>query len=202
MKYYLLKSIFVGDIMVGKTCLLNRFYNNSYNEYSNTTIGIDFMSRTEIINNCEFNLQLWDTGGQERYRAFTNSYFKHVYLFFLVFNLTDIASFYNLDYWINEIKKHSSRDDIKIILIGNYNDKIDNITVSQNQIESFIKKHKLEYYEVSAKTGTNVKEMFDNVLNNIAQNIQNLKLGEGLSEYKKKHVTFQQGGQRYKLNCC
>ena len=202
MKKYLIKSIFVGDILVGKTCLLNRFYNNSYNEYSPTTIGIDFMSRTQIINNNEIKLQLWDTGGQERYRAFTKSYFRHIYLFFLVFNLTDIASFYNLEYWVTQINEYSLRGDIKIILIGNYSDKKDNITVSKNQINIFTNRHNLEYYEVSAKTGYNVKYMFNTVFENIVKNINNIQLGEGISEYHEKYVTFKDQRNKNKLKCC
>ena len=68
---YLLKLIIIGDAGVGKTCLLLRFSEESYQNSHIATIGIDFKIRTINLDGKNVKVQIWDTAGQERFRTIT-----------------------------------------------------------------------------------------------------------------------------------
>jgi Ras-related protein Rab-1A len=72
---YLLKLLPIGDSGVGKSCLLQRFADDTYTWSYISTIGVDFKIRTIELEGKTIKLQMWDTAGQERYRTITSSYF-------------------------------------------------------------------------------------------------------------------------------
>lgn len=61
---YLFKIVLIGDVAVGKTCVVQRFKNGTFIEKQGTTIGVDFTMKTLIIDGKRIKLQIWDTGGQ------------------------------------------------------------------------------------------------------------------------------------------
>uniref|UniRef100_A0A3B5MTN9 small monomeric GTPase n=1 Tax=Xiphophorus couchianus TaxID=32473 RepID=A0A3B5MTN9_9TELE len=86
---YLFKLLLIGDSGVGKTCLLFRFSEDSFNTTFISTIGIDFKIRTIELDGKRVKLQIWDTAGQERFRTITTAYYrgamvKHHGLYFSV----------------------------------------------------------------------------------------------------------------------
>ncbi|VDO08916.1 unnamed protein product [Brugia timori] len=76
---FLFKIVLIGDMGVGKTCVVQRFKNGTFIERQGTTIGVDFSMKTMIIEGKRVKLQIWDTGGQERFRTITQSYYRLVY---------------------------------------------------------------------------------------------------------------------------
>uniref|UniRef100_A0A8D3CBI3 small monomeric GTPase n=1 Tax=Scophthalmus maximus TaxID=52904 RepID=A0A8D3CBI3_SCOMX len=73
---YLFKLLLIGDSGVGKTCLLFRFSEDSFNTTFISTIGIDFKIRTIELDGKRVKLQIWDTAGQERFRTITTAYYR------------------------------------------------------------------------------------------------------------------------------
>src|SRR5574343_888373 len=87
------KLVFLGDIYVGKTSIINQFmYENFDNNYQ-ATIGIDFLSKTLNIGDKSMRLQLWDTAGQERFRSLIPNYIRDSSAAIIVFDVTNKQTF-------------------------------------------------------------------------------------------------------------
>ncbi|XP_053941369.1 ras-related protein Rab-34 [Cuculus canorus] len=86
------KIIVVGDLSVGKTCLINRFCKDTFDKNYKATIGVDFeMERFEVLG-VPFSLQLWDTAGQERFKCIASTYYRGAQAIVIVFDVNDVAS--------------------------------------------------------------------------------------------------------------
>ena len=101
------KIVLVGDSGVGKTNLLTRFSKNEFNLESRATIGVEFATRTITTeNNDVIKAQIWDTAGQDRYRAIASSYYRGAMGALLVYDITKTKSFENIDKWLVELREH------------------------------------------------------------------------------------------------
>ena len=120
----LYKILLLGDSTVGKTCFLLRYMEDSFIDLHMATIGLDYRLKTMILEDQKkVKVQLWDTAGQDKFRAITRNYYKGASGIILIFDVTNIKSFENIKKWINEIKEEIS-ENVSIVLIGN---KIDNV---------------------------------------------------------------------------
>jgi len=160
---YLFKSIVVGDGGVGKTALTLRFSKGFFTEDYKMTIGVDFHVKTISIDTSEGSikckLQLWDTGGQERFSSIRPMYYRGSLGTILVFDLTNSASFEHLPQWIEEVRANIKAE-IPVLLVGNKSDLIDQRAVSIEEISKFTIDFNLYYMETSAKTGDGVGDCF------------------------------------------
>ncbi|MFX0074452.1 MAG: GTP-binding protein [Candidatus Hermodarchaeota archaeon] len=160
---YLFKSIVVGDGGVGKTALTLRFSKGFFTEDYKMTIGVDFHVKTISIDTNEgplkCKLQLWDTGGQERFSSIRPMYYRGSLGTILVFDLTNSASFEHLPQWIEEVRANIKAE-IPVLLVGNKSDLIDQRAVSAEEISKFTYDFNLYYMETSAKTGDGVGDCF------------------------------------------
>ena len=156
---YKFKVVVVGDSGVGKTNLIHRFINNSFQMNTKATVGVEFMSKSFVINECVFKLEVWDTAGQERYKAITSAYYKGANGALVVYDKTRSNTFQNVDKWIGELKERGNQN-ICLILIGNKSDLKNQDEV--NSEESLNKEKILEVpiLETSALNASNVKEAF------------------------------------------
>ena len=157
-----IKIIVLGSSEVGKTCILNRYFNNEFKENSLSTIGIDFQTKFFKFEDKKIKANYTDTAGQEKFRAISVNYLKGTNGVILVFDLTNRESFDLLDSWMDELKNNNKMD-ISKVLIGNKADLADKIEVPKEEIENFTKKVKCDYFECSAKTGQNVNEALDEI---------------------------------------
>ena len=112
------KLVLIGDIYVGKSSLLSRFTDDQFDEDYASTIGVDFRFRVIQVNQTLVNLQIWDTTGQERYKAVTEQYFKGAHGIILVFDLTSRDSFLNLHQWVEDLQDKVDKS-VKFVAIGN-----------------------------------------------------------------------------------
>ncbi|CAM9122124.1 unnamed protein product [Lampetra planeri] len=91
-RFKISKIIVVGDLAVGKTCLINRFCKDAFDKNYKATIGVDFeMERFEVLG-VPFSLQLWDTAGQERFKCIASTYYRGAQIVIIVFDVNDVAS--------------------------------------------------------------------------------------------------------------
>ena len=157
-----IKIIVLGSSEVGKTCILNRYFNNEFKENSLSTIGIDFQTKFFKFEDKKIKANYTDTAGQEKFRAISVNYLKGTNGVILVFDLTNKESFDLLDTWMDELKNNNKMD-ISKVLIGNKADLADKIEVPKEEIENFTKIVKCDYFECSAKTGQNVNEALDEI---------------------------------------
>ena len=163
---YVAKVLLIGDSSVGKTSMTMRFTKNIFSQSFITTIGIDFVTKILDCDGNKVKLQIWDTAGQERFRAITTSYYRGADVIIIVYDVCDESSFENVKNWIVSIKasiKDLGKDLSGIILVGN---KIDMITYRQVSYEDGVnlaKQYKIPFFECSAKKGTCIDELFDEV---------------------------------------
>jgi len=160
---YLFKSIVVGDGGVGKTALTLRFSKGFFTEDYKMTIGVDFHVKTISIDTVEgpikCKLQLWDTGGQERFSSIRPMYYRGSLGVVLVYDVTNSASFEHLPQWIEEVRANIKAD-VPILLVGNKSDLADQRAVSIEELNIFTRDFNLYYMETSAKTGDGVGDCF------------------------------------------
>ena len=158
---FLFKIIIIGDSGVGKSCLLIRYADNTYNESYLNTIGVDFKIKTTEVANKIIKLQLWDTAGEERFRTITSSYYRGANAVIIVFDPTCHESFLNVKRWLGEAKKYNIADN-RIILISTKDDVSDTKKIiDKSAIEKFASDHHLKYFNTSAKKNTGVTIAFE-----------------------------------------
>ena len=109
----------MGDSGVGKTNLLLRFAKNEFNLESKSTIGVEFATKTITTENGHvIRAQIWDTAGQDRYRAIASSYYKGALGALLVYDITKHSSFANVEKWIAELRQNGA-ENMTLMLVGN-----------------------------------------------------------------------------------
>uniref|UniRef100_A0A674PGQ0 small monomeric GTPase n=1 Tax=Takifugu rubripes TaxID=31033 RepID=A0A674PGQ0_TAKRU len=167
---YLFKLLLIGDSGVGKTCLLFRFSEDSFNTTFISTIGIDFKIRTIELDGKRVKLQIWDTAGQERFRTITTAYYRGAMGIMLVYDTSNEKSFENIKNWIRNIEEHASSDVEKMIL-GNKCDMTDRRQVSKDRGEKLAIDYGVKFMETSAKSGLNVEEAFYTMARDILHNL-------------------------------
>ncbi len=154
------KIIFVGDAGVGKTTIIGRIMDNPFSDVYEPSIGVDFMSKNIKFRGQNVKLQMWDTAGQEKYKGLIPSYVRNSSIVFLVYDITSKVSFDNIPKWINFIR---TIENSTLVLCGNKID-LSNREVNKQDAESLAQKEKISFFEVSAKTEENIKNMFYNVV--------------------------------------
>ena len=118
---HLFRYIIVGDMAVGKSCLLLQFTDNKFRHQHELTIGVEFGGKTIQIESKTIKIQIWDTAGQEAFQAITRTYYKVAIGALLVYDITRRDTFLHITKWLDEIKTNGSKN-VCIILIGNKKD--------------------------------------------------------------------------------
>ena len=179
----LFRYIIVGDMAVGKSCILLQFTDNKFRVQHELTIGVEFGAKTIELNNKTIKIQIWDTAGQEQFQAITRTYYKGAIGALLVYDITRRDTFTHVTKWLEEVKSNSSKH-ICVILIGNKKDLEDKRQVTYEEGESFARENGLMFLETSAKTAFNVVEAFNLSAQAILNNIE--KTGVDPTENKNK----------------
>jgi len=159
---YRFKILLLGDPAVGKTSLINKFIQGRFEVDYKATIGVDIMSKTVYVDGFEIKLSLWDIAGQDKFRFFRNVFYRGASGAILVFDLTRLSSFTNLDNWVKELNEYV-KDKIPLIIIGNKLDLISTRAVKTLEAKGFAEKLEAPYLETSAKTGLGVNESFTTI---------------------------------------
>ena len=168
---YQFKIILIGDQGVGKTSLVNRFMGYEFQENYACTINADFKIKSlSMDEETGAELTVWDTCGQEKFRAITRQYFKDAHGIVLVYDVNDDNSFRGLSSWLKEIKNNSNKD-VSIVLVGNKID-LNDRKISKEEANEFAFKNGLIYYETSSKEGINIDTPFESLAKDIIKKIK------------------------------
>ena len=150
------KLIFTGDISVGKTSIINSIMGQKFSPEYEPSIGVDFFSKTIRYKGKLIKLQIWDSAGQEKFRSLIPNYIRGSSLIFLIFDVSNKESFKHLNEWIDFI---TNIENGNIVIVGNKIDLKDIREITKEEAEKFCKEVKYEYFEVSAKEGTNINNL-------------------------------------------
>ena len=162
-----MKLILLGNSGVGKTTFLSRYMEEEFIENLPCTIYADFKIKSYKINSStNAELVIWDTCGQEKYRALTNQYFKDALGVILMYDVSNKRSFTDLNMWLEEIKVNIIKENISIILVGNKVD-LNSRNTTFDQASNFAKNNNILYCETSSKDGYNIETVFENLVKDI-----------------------------------
>ncbi|MFX1470745.1 MAG: GTP-binding protein [Promethearchaeota archaeon] len=162
---YRFKFIIIGDHEVGKTSILRRFVEGRFLADYRTTIGLNVMTHNFEFFGNEISLFLWDIGAQQYFKRYRKVYYKGAQAAFIVFDLTNKESYYNVINWFNELNEFKEHE-ISVVIVGNKRDleqerEIDyEEAVTLAEMLSEQHKKKISYIETSALTGENIEEAF------------------------------------------
>ena len=189
------KIILIGDSLVGKTCLFKKLTKGTYSTKNISTIGMDQKSLNKKVmvpedpNNDaspeiekDFTIHLWDTAGQERFRSITAGYFKQSHGLILLYDITNRASFDNLEKWIlavtNVLGKAEPNENNKkhyaVILLANKVDLEDKRKVSYEEAEDICKQFNIYWggeCSVQEMTNEELNDKFTEIIKEIYKNI-------------------------------
>jgi Ras-related protein Rab-1A len=197
------KVIVLGNSGVGKTCITNMAIKSKFLESSNTTIGIDYLTLFIQLNDKIIKLQIWDTCGQEMYRSLISGFYKNSSLAVIVYAIDDRNSFKDIENWVKDLKTMASPD-IKIIMIGNKKDLEEERLVSYEEGKKLADEYKFaEFFETSAKTGDNIKELFLRIASILyADYLSYLENSFTSNSTKSTSFLSASGRKKQKSSCC
>ena len=185
-----------GESAVGKTCLLNRYVNDSFNPDHDSTMTSEILEKRIEIKKQAFNLKLWDTAGQERLYAITRQYYQGLQGLILVYDQTKRESFMKLNNWLEKINAELVLEKIGIVIVGNKSD-LDNKEVPVEEGKKFAEKIGAPFIETSAANNINVEECFNTLVQEVINKCPDFNRDKkGYVSLKQNNNTKSEGG------CC
>ena len=154
-----IKAILLGETGVGKTNLANAAVDLRFDQNSKSTSNALFVQKKMIIFGKNYQLRLWDTAGQEKYRALTKLFYKDSKVVIFVYDITNKKSFTELNFWINEIKE-SLGDEPVLAILGNKNDLEEMKEVDDNMAQKFAEEKGIKFKVISTKDDPKSFKMF------------------------------------------
>ena len=161
------KVLLLGDSTVGKTCFLLRYCDKTFQEAHLSTIGLDYRLKTMTLKSGKnIKLQIWDTAGQDRFRAITKNYYKGSHGIILIYDVTNLQTFENVKTWVNQIREEASPN-VVIYIAANKIDMEEERKVPKEDGEKLAEELGFPFVETSAKSGININETFEDLVERI-----------------------------------
>ena len=181
----MVKVIIIGESGVGKTNIMSKYLKNQFMENSKATVGVEFGSKLFKYQGHKIKAQIWDTAGQEKYKAITGAYYKGSKGALVVYDITRKDTFATLEKWVNDLKV-ASDPKLTMLLIGNKSDLDDKREVSKDQGEEKAKSFECAFLETSALSGDNIDKAFELMVKEIFEKFKNDSSSEEDFEIVKK----------------
>ena len=154
------KVALIGEGGVGKTSLAVRYTEDRFDQQMKMTIGVNFATKKVNVAGTDITLLIWDLGGQPRFQDVVMDYFKGSKLGIAVYEVSRSFTMHRLDNWIAKLR--NTVPDCDIFLVGNkVDERIPGMGVSYEDATQYAMQYNAQVFEVSAKTGEGVKEMFE-----------------------------------------
>ena len=161
------KVLLLGDTTVGKTCFLMKYTDKTFQDIHMATIGLDYRLKTmKLKNGKDIKLQIWDTAGQDRFRAITKNYYKGSHGIILIYDVTNLQTFENVKTWVNQIREETTTN-VVIYIAANKIDMETERKVMKQEGESLAQELGFPFMETSAKSGININETFEDLVERI-----------------------------------
>ena len=200
---YVVKIGIIGDYSVGKSSIMNTYVYGEERSRHDSTIGVDFNHKIVEYQNHKFKLHIWDTAGQEKFKAIVKSYYRDLDVLFFIYDKTNSKSFLNLENWLLEVETLNKKNTIKF-LIGNKKD-LDNIEyIPDNKLKNFINENDFVYFETSVKEQESINKVFFKLCDILYQKILRKEIIlKTYTPYEKMEMDDKkQIKKKNKLDCC
>lgn len=167
------KVVFLGDSAVGKSSISQRFCKNIFTGEHEVTIGGAYIQqKVQLKNGSSLKLHLWDTGGEERFRAMAPLYYRDANAAVLVYDVSNKQTYDSIKYWLNELDSKVKQDGLVLALAGNKCDLPDaKRQVQTFNAKTFAENNKMIFAETSAKTGEGVTALFQMLSEEISKKL-------------------------------
>ena len=186
---FLFKIIFIGDNGVGKTCLITRYTDGTFDQNYVLVQSVDFKNKIININDKQVKLQIWDTCGHERFYSILKSYCRCSDGIFLVYDVTNAQSFENIKKWIDSIKQCAKKD-VVITLIGNKCD-LNNIKVIDTETgQKLADEYGIKFFETSVKNSVNIEKIFTCIAQDIFSNLVSSSQSQNTINYNNYNDSY------------
>ena len=180
------KIITLGDSKVGKSSLIIKFIDNKFSSNYLSTVGFDLKHKSIKLQNGEdIKLVIHDTAGEERFKSLSTNYIKKANGVLLVYDITLKESFINITNWMNDIVEEAGNK-VPIVLVGNKSDLKKERIVSKEEGKKMAKQYNLQFFETSAKDGTNVEKCFLEIAQQIIEKKSQRKMSISNNKLLKK----------------
>lgn len=170
-RYGQFKLVLLGESAVGKSSVVYRFIKETFEEFRESTIGAAFLTQSVRVTNAHgenvtVKFEIWDTAGQERYRSLAPMYYRNAQCAVVVYDITRESSLAKAKHWVGELRKQNNSQTngkMVIALVGNKTDMEAERQVDKNEAFEYSREEGLLFFEVSAKTGQGVREVFEHI---------------------------------------
>ena len=156
---HLFKLLLIGDSGVGKSSLILRFADDTFNGSFISTIGVDFKVKTVDVGGTKIKMQIWDTAGQERFRTIVSTYYRGAHGIIVVYDVTDKESFLKIQHWLKEIDNYGT-DKVSKLIVGNKSDLTERRVVTFESAKEFADQLGIQVIETSARSKAHVEDVF------------------------------------------
>ena len=174
-----IKITLIGNSGVGKTSIINQYIDQTFDEANAATIGANYSEKVITKNNKEYELNIWDTAGQEKFHSVGKHFYKDAYIVCLVYDITSQDSLDQLkEIWYPDIKKYGEKYTI-LAVVGNKSDLYENDNLAdENQAKEFAQSINAIFMLTSAKTGDGIEKLFDTLVDKFLSSDFNSKYKE------------------------
>ena len=161
----IIKIFICGEGGVGKTTLIERLIKGVFNSNTIITIGVQHsLYKMTTPKGKKVALQIWDLGGEERFKVIIPIYVRGSSGGLIVFDESRYPTYKNLIEWI-ELVKRDINPETPLLLLSCKADLVKEQLVPDKEINEFLKTHGLRaYIRTSAKEGYNIKDAFEKLL--------------------------------------
>ncbi len=165
------KILVIGDSGIGKSNLISQFIDNKFMEFTKTTVGLDFKMKHVRFSDVVIRVQLWDTAGQEQFKAINKSYYRESSGIIIAFDITRRSTFDSILQWIEELKSNLDVDisEVEIMIIGNKTDLEKQRVVFHHDVKKLEDNCNFTYMETSAMNNQGVTEAISTLIRKIHQ---------------------------------
>ena len=189
-----IKIILLGETGVGKTNLINVFFNKHFNDDSDTTFSPEFSQKKIKIGNNSYILDVWDTAGQEKFSSITKIFVKGAHIVIFVYDITNEKTFKKLPFWVKTVEELLWENSI-FGLAANKIDLFAKEKVSNEEGKKYAKDIDAVFWETSAKEDP--KGLNEFVLTLVQKVIDN----DNFRKIEEQRLTLD-SGSKTKSNCC
>jgi Ras-related protein Rab-21 len=196
-----LKIVILGEGRVGKTSILKRYIQNQFSDDEKSTVNVGNLQKEVTYNGNKVIMSFWDTAGQEIFNALNTIYYQGAVGALILYDISKIETFEKVKKWINELHENVGKD-IILVIAGNKFDiikKKEELNSNEQQVKEYIKQFKCQHFFTSAKSGYNVNETFQSLINSV---LDKVKPGSGPSKKKGINIVDNSKDKKNKKGGC
>ena len=161
----IIKITLIGDPCSGKSSIISRYIDDIYEENQPPTMGSNYSEKIVKRNGKEYEINIWDTTGQEKFNSIGKHLYKECYVVILLYNIESQESLEHLKtIWYPDLEKYGEKYTILAVVGHNINSKEGNNLADENYAKEFAKDIGASFYLVSAKRGEGIQELFDSLI--------------------------------------